>query len=123
MLTKIRADAIISVNKATSEEEKMIKGLLEKRVLQPIGNFGSDEWESVRKEYIDILCREEYGMPLPAPTKLEFEVVNANKRFAAATATYSTIIAHTEISVPSLPEAATSLLSDNIIGLNSQLRL
>ena len=75
----------------------MIKGLLEKRVLQPIGNFGSDEWESVRKEYIDILCREEYGMPLPAPTKLEFEVVNANKRFAAATATYSTIIAHTEI--------------------------
>ena len=75
----------------------MIKELLEKRVLQPIGDFTPDEWDSVRKEYIDILCREEYGMPLPAPTKLEFEVISSNKRFAAATATHSTIVAHTEI--------------------------
>lgn len=75
----------------------MIKELLEKRVLYPIKDFTSENWETVRQEYIDILCREEYGMPLPAPTKLEFEVTFSNKRFAAATATHSQIVAHTEI--------------------------
>ena len=75
----------------------MINNLLKERVLQPIGDFTSESWEQVRNEYIDTLCREEYGMPLPEPTKLEFEVSSENKRFAAATATNRTVIAHTEI--------------------------
>ena len=75
----------------------MLKSIFEERVLQPIGNFSPDDWEQVRKEYIDILCREEYGMPLPAPDKVEFEIVEENKRFAAGIAANQTIIAHTEI--------------------------
>lgn len=75
----------------------MINSLLRERVPQPIGDFTSESWEQVRKGYIDILCREEYGMPLPEPTKLEFEVSSENKRFAAGTACNRTVIAHTEI--------------------------
>lgn len=75
----------------------MIKSMLEERVLQPVGDFNGADWEKIRNEYIDILCKEEYGMPLPEPTKLEFEVLNSNKRFGAGIATNSTVIAHTEI--------------------------
>jgi hypothetical protein len=75
----------------------MINKLLEERVLQPIESFDASNWDTIRNEYIDILCKEEYGMPLPAPTKLEFEVVQTNPRFAAVTAIHKSIIAHTEV--------------------------
>ncbi len=74
----------------------MINQLLKERVLQPIGDFDAKSWDKIRKEYVDILCREEYGMPLPAPTKLEFEELSV-KKFAAGTATVKNIMAHAEI--------------------------
>lgn len=80
------------------KESVMINNLLEERVLQPIGDFNSAEWENVKNEYTKTLCSEEYGYPLPAPTKLEFEKVKPiNGRFAAGTATFYKVIAHTEI--------------------------
>ena len=88
----------------------MIKSMLEERVLQPIGDFNASDWDKVRKEYIEVLCREEYGMPLPEPTKLEFEVVGSNKRFAANTAVNSNIIAHTEILGTSFSFPFTALI-------------
>ena len=78
----------------------MIRSMLEERVLQPIGDFDSSGWEKLRKEYIDTLCREEYGMPLPAPTKLEFEelpLVHAQKVFGAGSTIYKKVMAHVEI--------------------------
>ena len=75
----------------------MINSLLKERVPQPIGDFTSESWEQVRKEYIDTLCREEYGMPLPEPTKLEFEMLSKHQKFAAGTATVRTVIAHAEV--------------------------
>lgn len=75
----------------------MLNQLLKERVLQPIEDFTPEQWEDIRKKYVEILCKEEYGKILPKPTKLEFEVVQTNARFAAATAVHKTIIAHTEI--------------------------
>ena len=78
----------------------MINKLLDERVLQPIGDFDSENWTKIRSEYVETLCREEYGYPIPAPTKIEFEVqkpVGAGGRFAANSAILRTIIAHAEI--------------------------
>ena len=78
----------------------MINKLLEERVLQPIGNFDAISWDKVREEYVNILCSEEYGRPLPPPTKLEFEEVPsplAKKTFGANTASVKCIMAHTEV--------------------------
>ena len=75
----------------------MLNQLLKERVLQPIEECTPEQWEDIRKKYVEILCKEEYGRILPEPTKLEFEVVQTNSRFAAATAVHKTIIAHTEV--------------------------
>lgn len=56
----------------------MINEELNKRALPPLMQFAdgapvnsAEVWDKRRKELVEILCREEYGMPLPAPLKME----------------------------------------------------
>lgn len=88
----------------------MLASILEEREIQPICNFDSNTWQSVREKYIEVLCREEYGMPLPPPSKLEFEVTGKNDSFAAGTAVCSTVLAHTEIFGESFTFPFTALI-------------
>ena len=88
----------------------MLESMLKERVLQPIEDFKADEWEKIRNEYIDILCKEEYGLRLPEPTKLEFEVTGTNGRFAAGAAVMQTVVAHTEINGTEFSFPFTSLI-------------
>lgn len=78
----------------------MINSILEEKILQPIGDFSPTDWEQVRKKYIDTLCREEYGMPLPEPRKISFEELELSrgeKNFAAGAVIYKKVVAHTQI--------------------------
>ena len=76
----------------------MLNQLVEERVVQPVEDFDASKWENSREKYVETLCKEEYGDPLPSPTKLEFEILKPiNGRFAANTATLYSVVAHTEI--------------------------
>lgn len=79
----------------------MISEELARRSVKKIDDFDASTFSRVREEYINILCREEYGTPLPAPEKVWFEELPldfAAKRFAASKAPKQRVIAHTIIS-------------------------
>ncbi len=75
----------------------MIHEILRERDITPID---PEQFQKTRKEMLDHILNEEYGIPLPPPTSLQFEVIppsNVNKRFAAGNATLTKIIAHTVV--------------------------
>lgn len=51
----------------------MIEKLLEARQVPMIPPFETKDWPTLRAHYQELLCREEYGQPIPAPTELSFE--------------------------------------------------
>lgn len=78
----------------------MIREELARRKIPEIEVFLREEWPSVRQKYIDILCCEEYGSPLPAPEEEWFEELPlsfSDKRFCAGDAPKQRVIAHTKI--------------------------
>lgn len=79
----------------------MISEELARRSVKKIDDFDASTFSRVREEYINILCREEYGTPLPEPEKVWFEELPldfAAKRFAAGKAPKQRVIAHTVVS-------------------------
>ena len=74
----------------------MIRQILQQRNLPLIPTLAPDQWQALRQQYTEILCREEYGTPLPPPTELSFEerveYPNA-KNFCAGEAEIKTVIA------------------------------
>lgn len=78
----------------------MIREELMRRGVRKIEDFSPDKWEEVRAEYVDILCREEYGMPVPAPDEEWFEELPlsfSDKRFCASDAPKQRVIAHARV--------------------------
>ena len=53
----------------------MIQEMLQQRGVPAIPATDAEGWEKLRREYIQLLCREEYGTPLPPPTELYFEEI------------------------------------------------
>ncbi len=78
----------------------MLEQILKERKVSAIGDFDKGSWDKVREEYQSILCREEYGQPVPSPTKIEFEVAPitaVQRRFCAGAATKYEVTVHTEV--------------------------
>ena len=74
----------------------MIQELLQQRNVPAISTVDSSTWNALRQEYVDLLCREEYGIPLPPPTELHFEEQVPDKKaksFCAGAAEKKVIIA------------------------------
>lgn len=78
----------------------MLDQILENRKIEEIPRFTKENWESVRQTYLDVLLREEYGTPLPAPDSVTFEESPLDYRLFpsfAGKADCRKIIAHTVI--------------------------
>lgn len=78
----------------------MLAQILKDRRVREIDSFDAESWNDVRESYKAILLSEEYGLPVPKPTKLEFEVIQPNsvkRRFCAGDATRYEVIAHAEV--------------------------
>ncbi len=43
------------------------------RKIPPIPDFKKEDWPALREKFKELLCSEEYGMPIPEPTELSFE--------------------------------------------------
>ena len=74
----------------------MISELINQRVFPPIPDCDAQGWKNLRREYVDVLCREEFGTPLPPPTELHFEEridYPGAKNFCAGEAEIKTVIA------------------------------
>ena len=73
--------------------------MLEARKVPMIPAFQTEkEWAALREEYKEILCREEYGQPVPAPTELRFEEGPImDDDFASGYGTRFTVTAHTVV--------------------------
>ena len=75
----------------------MIQNILKERQVPAITATDAETMKQAQAEYRELLCREEYGRPLPEPEELSFEVLpvpKADQRFAAGLATLSTVICH-----------------------------
>ena len=86
--------------KDKNKEVQMIVNELKRRGVPAIEDYSPEEWENVRQKYVDILCREEYGIPVPAPDEVWFEELPlsfADKRFCAGDAPKQRVVAHTKI--------------------------
>lgn len=78
----------------------ILKQILNDRGVPLIKATSEDAMRKAQTEYKDILLREEYGIPLPEPNSVSFEIDPSKKpytRFAAGKATSSTVIAHTVV--------------------------
>lgn len=78
----------------------MLQEQLANRRVEPIRPFAPDAWDAVRSEYLAILCREEYGQPLPMPEAIAFTEENpsfSDRRFCAGNALWRHVTAHTTI--------------------------
>lgn len=75
----------------------MLEQILKERQIRDIDDFDATSWEQVRESYKSILFNEEYGLPVPEPTKLEFEVVPYKRTFCAGDAKRSEVIVHAEV--------------------------
>ena len=78
----------------------MLKEILTERGIGELQAFNAEAWTETRKTYVNVLCKEEYGTPIPEPTKLSFEVdpeKRTNRRFCAGDAVKYEVIAHDEI--------------------------
>lgn len=91
----------------------MLTEMLKERGVCEIDSFDAEAWPAVRKKYVDILCNEEYGLPLPEPTSLTFEVPapeKINRRFCAGEASKYEVIAHAEINGKSFSFPFTAVI-------------
>ena len=75
----------------------MLKEMLLGRGICELETFQAETWPSIRKKYMEVLCQEEYGLPVPEPTKLEFEVIPSKRTFCAGDAVRSEVIVHAEV--------------------------
>ena len=77
----------------------ILEKILKARKVPMIPDFKSEEeWATLREQYKEILCREEYGMPVPAPESLSFEEGPVmDNEFAAGYGIRYTVIAHTKV--------------------------
>lgn len=75
----------------------MLKEMLNERRIREIDDFDATSWAQVRESYKTILLNEVYGLPVPAPTKVDFEVVKTAPKYAAGAATRYDVMAHTVV--------------------------
>lgn len=78
----------------------MISEILKQRGITPVAKESPEQFEIKRKNWLDHIMNEEYGLPLPPPTSLSFEEEQKSggaKFFAAGKATLTKVIAHTEL--------------------------
>ncbi len=63
----------------------MLENILKERNVAPLPTVTKENWSENRAAIVEMLCREEYGAPVPAPDELRFEVSEAegNHRFCA----------------------------------------
>ena len=74
--------------------------MLKERGICELDAFDFNTWSTIREKYKTTLFNEEYGLPVPEPTKVEFEVIppnGAQRRFCAGAATKYEIVAHVEV--------------------------
>ena len=76
------------------------------RGVPAIPSASTDEWKSIREQYKQFFCENVYGLPLPQPTSLHFEVSDPDQpRFCAGLGITYPVTAHatlcgTEVSFP-----------------------
>ncbi len=77
----------------------VIEKILQARRVPEIPEFRSEkEWDTLREEYKEILCREIYGRPIPAPTELWFEEGNVlDDNFASGYGVRYAVTAHAKV--------------------------
>ncbi|MBR2353019.1 MAG: hypothetical protein IKA76_00760 [Clostridia bacterium] len=77
----------------------ILEKMLSARKVPMIPDFQTkEEWEALREQYKEILCREEYGMPVPAPESLSFEEGPImDDDFASGYGIRYTVTAHTKV--------------------------
>lgn len=69
----------------------MLEELLAKRKLMKIWDKGSD-WQTRRKEILEILLNEEYGIFPPKPVELLYSVIKEEPNFCAGKATLKKVV-------------------------------
>lgn len=78
----------------------MLQEILEQRRVPAIRDFTPEEWPALREELKEILLSEEYGRPVPEPTKVSFEIAPLDyktRNFAAGKAFQYHVTAHTVV--------------------------
>ena len=86
--------------KTNKSSTSVLQQILIDRQVPQIAVASADEMRALQEEYKEILLREEYGAPLPAPDSVSFEIDPSKKpytRFAAGKATSTTVIAHVTV--------------------------
>jgi hypothetical protein len=76
----------------------MLNEIIQSRGVPMIRDFTPEQWGDLRQEYMDILMREEYGMPIPDPSSVTFEELPMDYKergFCAGKAVLQRVIAHT----------------------------
>lgn len=76
----------------------VLEKYLEGRKVPPIPKFSPEEWEQLRQNFREVLFREEYGQPIPAPSELWFEEsAPSAQEFASGYGIRYSVTAHTVV--------------------------